>query len=60
VRLIELDDVFTPGGHYRKSMRIHGKLVPVRQGDGVHLSTPGAELAAKVVVAALRRDRMLR
>jgi hypothetical protein len=60
VRLIELDKVFTPGGLYRKSMRIDGKLVRVRQRDGVHLSAPGAKLAARVVVAALRRDRMLR
>jgi hypothetical protein len=60
VRLIELDNVFTPRGRYRRSMRIDGKLVRVRQRDGVHLSTPGAELAARVVVRALRRDRMLR
>jgi lysophospholipase L1-like esterase len=60
VRLIELDKVFTPGGLYRKSMRIDGKLVRVRQRDGVHLSTRGAKLAARVVVAALRRDQMLR
>jgi lysophospholipase L1-like esterase len=60
VRLVELDEFFTPGGRYRKSMRIDGKLVPVRQRDGVHLNTTGAALAARLVVAALRRDRMLR
>jgi len=59
VRLIELDEVFTPGGRYRKSMRIDGRRVRVRQRDGVHLSTTGAELAARLVVGALRRDRML-
>jgi hypothetical protein len=59
VRLIELNEVFTPGGRYRKSMRIGGKRVPVRQSDGVHLNTTGAELAARLVVGALRRDRML-
>jgi hypothetical protein len=60
VRLIELDNVFTPGGRYRDSMMIDGKLVRVRQRDGVHLSTAGAKLAARVVVAALHSDRMLR
>jgi lysophospholipase L1-like esterase len=60
VRLIELDEVFTPGGRYRKSMKIGGKRVRVRQSDGVHLNTTGAELAARLVVEAIRRDRMLR
>jgi hypothetical protein len=60
VRLIELDEVFTPGGRYRSSMKIGGRRVRVRQGDGVHLNTTGAALAARVVVAALRHDRMLR
>jgi lysophospholipase L1-like esterase len=59
VRLVELDEVFTPGGRYRKSMRIGGKRVRVRQSDGVHLNTTGARLAARLVVSALRRDRML-
>jgi hypothetical protein len=60
VRLIELDEVFTPGGRYRKSMRIDGKRVRVRQSDGVHLNTTGADLAARLVVRAIKRDRMLR
>ena len=41
MRLIELDDVFTPGGRYRDSMRIDGKRVRVRQRDGVHLNATG-------------------
>jgi hypothetical protein len=60
VRLIELDEVFTPGGRYRASMRIGGRRVRVRQSDGVHLNARGAALAAELVVRALRRDRMLR
>jgi len=59
VRLMELDEVFTPGGRFRKSMKIGGKRVRVRQSDGVHLNTTGAALAARLVVAAIRRDRML-
>jgi hypothetical protein len=60
VELIDLNEVFTPGGRYRTSMRIGGRMVRVRQRDGVHLNTTGAALAAKLVVAAIRRDRMLR
>ena len=59
VELIDLNAVFTPGGRYRTSMRIGGRVVRVRQRDGVHLNTTGAALAAKLVVAAIRRDRML-
>ncbi|MBA3262755.1 MAG: DUF459 domain-containing protein [Thermoleophilaceae bacterium] len=59
VRLIELDEVFTPGGRFRSSMEIDGKRVRVRQSDGVHLNTTGAALAARLVMSALRRDRML-
>jgi hypothetical protein len=59
VRLIELDEVFTPGGRYRGSMEIDGKRVRVRQRDGVHLNATGAALAARLVTRALRRDRML-
>jgi hypothetical protein len=60
VRLIQLDRVFTPGGRYRASMKIDGRRVRVRQSDGIHLNTAGAALAAKLVVTALRQDRMLR
>ncbi len=60
VRLIELDELFTPGGRYRDAIKIDGRRVRVRQRDGVHLNTTGAELAARVVIGALRRDRMLR
>ena len=32
----------------------------VRQGDGVHLNTTGASVAANVVIRTLRRERILR
>jgi lysophospholipase L1-like esterase len=59
VRLIELDEVFTPGGRYRSSMKVGGKRVRVRQRDGIHLNATGAALAARLVIEAVRRDRML-
>jgi hypothetical protein len=59
VRLIELDEVFTPGGRYRSSIEVGGRRVRVRQADGIHLNATGAALAARLVIGALRRDRML-
>jgi hypothetical protein len=59
VRLVELDEFFTPGGRYRDSMQIDGKTVRVRQGDGVHLNTTGASIAANIVLRILRTERIL-
>ena len=60
VRVIDLARVFTPGGRFRESMRVHGRLTRVRQEDGVHLSTAGASVAASVVIRALREERIAR
>ena len=60
VRLIRLDRYFTPGGRYRDAMRIGGRTVRVRQGDGVHLSTAGASAAAQLIIRTLRRERIVR
>jgi lysophospholipase L1-like esterase len=60
VRLIDLAEVFTPGGRYRDSIQIGGKTVRVRQGDGVHLNTTGASIAANIVLRVLRAERILR
>lgn len=59
VRLIELDEFFTPGGRYRSSMEVDGEVVRVRQDDGVHLNTTGASLAAQQIARAMRQDRLL-
>jgi lysophospholipase L1-like esterase len=59
VRVIHLDRLFTPGGRFRTRMRIGGRLVTVRQGDGVHLSVAGAAIAAAAVVRAMRADGVL-
>jgi lysophospholipase L1-like esterase len=59
VRLIDLAEVFTPGGRYRDSMEVGGKIVRVRQADGVHLNTTGASIAANIVLRTLRAERIL-
>ncbi len=60
VRIVDLVEVFTPGGRYRDSIQVRGKTVRVRQGDGVHLNTTGASIAANIVLRALRSERILR
>ena len=60
VRVIDLVEVFTPGGRYRDTMPVDGREQRVRQGDGVHLNTTGASVAANVVIRTLRRERILR
>jgi lysophospholipase L1-like esterase len=60
VRVIDLVEVFTPGGRYRDSMPVGGREQRVRQGDGVHLNTTGASVAANVIIRTLRRERILR
>ena len=40
-------------------MRFRGKTVDARQGDGVHLSTAGASIAATLLIDRLRADHAL-
>ena len=60
VRILKLNKVFTPRGRYRDSMRYRGRLIRVRQADGIHLSPAGATIAARFTVRRIRRDRVLR
>lgn len=60
VRLVQLDEVFTPGGVYRDVMTYRGRRVRVRESDGIHLSLEGARIAAEKVTAALRAARIIR
>jgi lysophospholipase L1-like esterase len=59
VRVIDLVKVFTPGGRFRQYVRFRGKTVNARQGDGVHLSTAGASIAATLLIDRLRVDHAL-
>ena len=59
VRLIHLNKVFTPRGRFRAYITWRGRRVRARQGDGIHLSPAGASIAASIVVARMRADRLL-
>jgi hypothetical protein len=56
IRIIDLVPIFTPGGVYRDSMEIDGADTIVRDSDGLHLTRPGAELAADAVMERLSAD----
>jgi hypothetical protein len=55
VRVLDMTALFTPSG-YRDAMEIDGRRQIVRDPDGIHLNAAGAELAADVVLDAIRRD----
>jgi lysophospholipase L1-like esterase len=56
VRVLDMVQLFTPGGEYRDSMDVDGSEKIVRESDGVHLNEEGAELAADTVLDALGAD----
>jgi lysophospholipase L1-like esterase len=56
VRVVDLERVFTPGGRYRDAMPVAGRERLVRESDGIHLNGAGSQLAADVVLEAIRRD----
>jgi hypothetical protein len=57
--VVPADDIFTPGGRYRDTMRYRGRVRRVREQDGGHLSLAGARIAADYVIAALQRRGVL-
>jgi hypothetical protein len=56
VRVLDMADLFTPGGRYRDAMTVDGRRRIVRDPDGIHLNGTGAGVAAEQVLEAVRRD----
>ena len=56
VRVLAMDELFTPGGRFRDAMEIDGRETLVREADGVHLNRDGAALAADAVAEAIGAD----
>ena len=46
VRVLSLDELFTPGFRWRAEMRVRGRTRRVRADDGIHLALLGARIAA--------------
>jgi lysophospholipase L1-like esterase len=56
VRVLDMSEVFTPGGRYRAAMAVAGRETLVRKPDGIHLNDAGARVALDIVLARLRAD----
>jgi len=56
VRILDMAQLFTPGGRYRAAMAIKGRSTIVRRPDGIHLNEAGSGLAADVVIGRLEQD----
>ena len=60
VGLIDANAFFTPGNRYRDFMTYQGHGLVIHASDGVHLSTAANLIAASLVAARLRADRVIR
>ena len=56
VRVLDMEEVFTPDGTYRDAMEVDGRRQIVREPDGIHLNGRGAGIAADEVLAAIGQD----
>lgn len=56
VRIVDMTNVFTPGGRYRAAMPVGGRNTIVRMPDGIHLNEAGSALAAQIVIARMKAD----
>jgi hypothetical protein len=56
VRVLDMTELFTPGGDYRDAMDVDGRRQIVREADGIHLNGRGAGIAAEAVLKAVALD----
>ena len=54
VEVLRLDQFFTPAG-FRETMPYRGRIIDVREEDGIHLNITGQVIAARIVAGVLRR-----
>lgn len=59
VRVVPLNHVLTPQGHYSDTIVYEGRRIRVRKADGIHLTPKGASIAASMVVERMRLDGVL-
>jgi hypothetical protein len=58
-RVVDTIPAVSPGNRFRLRIRHRGRMVTVRERDGVHLSPAGARIVRGLVVRALRADGLL-
>jgi hypothetical protein len=54
VKVIRVDELFSPGGTYTDVIRHRGRDVRVRDADGVHLNISGTAIMAQLLAPAIR------
>jgi hypothetical protein len=58
--VIDAASFFTPGGRYRDFMTYHGEGLVIHESDGIHLSAASDAIAARLVLARMLADRVIR
>ncbi len=56
VRVLDMNEVFTPGGRYRAAMAVDGQQTLVRRQDGIHLNDAGAGVALDILLPRIKAD----
>lgn len=59
VRLVRLDRLLTPHGHYSDTIVFQGRRIRVRKHDRIHLTIEGASIGAAIIVQMMIRDGVL-
>jgi hypothetical protein len=59
VHVIDMRKVFTPHNRFQQTACYRGHCFSARQPDGVHLSIPGARVAADIIARRMRSDRAI-
>ena len=54
VKVVRIDQLFSPGGVYTEVIRYRGRDVRVRDADGVHLNISGTAIVAQLLAPAIR------
>ncbi len=55
VKVVRVDQLFSPSGTYTEVIRYRGRDVRVRDSDGVHLNISGTAIMAQLLAPAIRR-----
>lgn len=58
LKIVDSVKAFTPNG-YRDAMQVNGRWITIHQSDGIHLTPAGMQVASQLVIAAMRRDRLI-
>jgi hypothetical protein len=58
-RAVDTVPVISPGNKFRRRIRYRGRMVRVRDRDGVHLTTAGSRIVMRLVRQTMRADGLL-